>query len=205
MSYIQYVTGDYEQQDPIEELSRAHGFTKSDLEINRAGKISERQASQLWVKALQPVNYPAKALCGWLLFCFCVQTFVPDIVLAIIAMFSGKIVAAAFGVVTLTAAGALALAMMQSGRSMLLLIHDVKAGKVTHVEGRASATWEDKDGLGLDRVRKDKRGQYWYVIRDERFEVGEDGFKALVPGVYRIYYAPSSKLLLSVEPAPGKS
>jgi hypothetical protein len=98
MSYIEYVSADYEASDPLPELARTNGFTMEDLEANRKGRISEAQKSKLFARALQPIQYPGMALLGCLLCCFIVKTLVPGFVLLIISMLGFKRIGILFGV-----------------------------------------------------------------------------------------------------------
>lgn len=208
MSYIEYVTADYGADDPMPELARTNGFTDADLAQNRAGKISESQRGKLFGRALRPVKYPLTALISWLVACFIVQTVVPGVVLMIVAMLGGKLMTAIFGAITLGCVVAAAIAMMQSGRLTTLLMQDLKEGKASYMDGRLNLSHEDTDGLGLDKFHDRKHRRSHYVMNNEYFEVEEEAFEALLNqkpmGRFRLYFAPRSKLLLSLEPVPAK-
>jgi len=199
MSYSEYVTSDDHFEDPLEKLARANRFTVADLEQNRNGKISDTQWMRLLLRPLKPVRYTGGALLGWLLCCFVVQTFVPRIVLWIMAL---KGVGVVFvGGVTLACAGAFLLSVVKSARTMALLIADLSAGKAACIEGRASPSREDEGGLGLARLYGETNTNYWYVVKNEYFDVNQGAHAALPDGLQvRLYYTPKSKLLLSIEP-----
>jgi hypothetical protein len=204
MSYIEYVVGDCEAQDPLPELARTNDFTMADLEDNRKGKISNKQMTKLFGRALRPIRYPAMALLGWLICCFIVKTLVPGIVLTVAAVLGFKTIGLLFGAVTLACLGALFVAMLRSFRYVALLVQDLSAGKAVSVDGRASVSREESRGLGLDQFHGEQRMQCWYVVQERYFEVSEEAGAALPHGTrFRIYFAPKSQLLLSIEPAPA--
>ena len=207
MSYIEYVTVDHASEDPMPELARSNGFTEEDLAQNRAGKISDKQMGKLFGRALRPVKYPLTALIAWLLACVIVRTVVPGIILAIIAMVGGKAMTAIFGAITLGCVAAAFIAMLQSGRLTALLIQDLKAGTASFMDGRLNISREEDDGLGLDQFHDRKHRRNHYVMNNEYFEVDEEAVALLHNqkplGRFRLYFAPRSKLLLSLEPSPA--
>ena len=208
MSYIEYVTVDHGADDPMPELARTNGFTDADLARNRAGQISESQRGKLFGRALRPVKYALTALFGWRLACIIVKTVVPGIIFAIIAMVGGKAMTAIFGAITLGCVAAVAIAALQSGRLIALLVQDLKEGKASFMDGRLNMSHEDNDGLGLDKFHDRKHRRSHYVMNNEYFEVEEEAFAVLrnqkPMGRFRLYFAPRSKLLLSLEPVPAK-
>ncbi|MBI4904665.1 MAG: hypothetical protein HY820_13575 [Acidobacteria bacterium] len=202
MSYIEYVTGDYEGQDPLVDLARANGFTMQDLEENRRGRISDKQMGMLFSRALEPVKYPGMALLGWLTCCFIVKTLIPGFVLLIISILGAKGIGVMFGAVTLICLGALLIAMLKSSRYLVLLVQDLANGKSAFLDGRVSLSNEDTRGLGMDHFHGQSRRHYAYVIQNEHFTVDEAAANALpTGGRFRLYHTPKSKLMLSIEPA----
>jgi hypothetical protein len=201
MSYIEYVTADNQSENPLQDLAQANQFTMADLESNRSGKISDTQWFRLLLRAMQPVRYSGGALLGWLLCCFVVKTFVPRILLWIASLLGAKSIGVLFGAVTLTCAAAFVLALLKSAQTTALLVVDLKQGKVACLEGRVTASHEHEQGLGMARLYGEAHANYWYVCKNEYFEVDEPAFSALpMGGQYRLYYTPKSKLLLSIEP-----
>jgi hypothetical protein len=207
MSYIEYVTVDHDSEDPMPELARTNGFTDSDLAQNRAGKISENQRGKLFGRALRPVKYPLTALVTWLVSCLIVKILVPGFVLMIIAMVGGKATTAIFGAITLGCVAAAGVAGLQSSRLTALLMQDLKEGKSSYMDGRLNISHEDSDGLGLDKFHDRKHRRSHYVMNNEYFEVEEEAFETLrnqkPMGRFRLYFAPRSRLLLSLEPVPA--
>jgi len=207
MSYIEYVTTGHEAEDPMPDLARTTGFTDADLAQNRAGKISDKQMGRLFGRAFQPLRYPLTALAGWLGACFLVKMVVPGIILAIIALLGGKLMTAIFGAVTLGCVLAALIGLLQSGRLTALLLQDLSAGTATFMDGRLGVSREEDDGLGLDKFHDRKRRRSHFVMNNEYFEVDEEAAAVArnhsLTGRFRIYFAPRSKLLLSLEPAPA--
>ncbi len=201
MSYIEYITADQEHENPLDELARSNGFTIADLEANRNGKISDSQWFGLLVRAVRPVRYSGGALLGWLLCCFVVKTIVPSFVLWIISILGAKSIGILFGAVTLACVGAFIMARFKSSHTMALLIADLKTGKAACIEGRVTPSKEDEGGLGMARMYGEKHTNYRYVAKNEYFEVDQQAHAALpAGGLFRLYYTPLSKLLLSIEP-----
>jgi hypothetical protein len=197
MSYIGYADHDFE--DPLPKLARANQFTMADLEQNRKGKISEAQWMHLLLRALQPVGYTGGALVGWVFVCLIVRAVVPPFVLRLLAM--RGIGVALVGGITLACVGAFLMAVIKCAGKMTLLIADLSAGKAACIEGRVSPSREDEGGLGLARLYGETNTNYWYVVKDEYFGVTQAAHGALPDREqFRLYYAPKSKLLLSLEP-----
>lgn len=207
MSYIEYVSVDHDAEDPMPDLRRANGFTEADLGKNRQGKISDKQMGRLFSRALQPVRYPLGALAAWLLSCFIVKMVVPDIILVIAAMVGGKLTTAIFGVITLGCVAAAAIGLLKSGRLTVLLMQDLSKGDSTHMDGRLRVSKAEEEGLGLDKFHGRNQRMNAYVVNDEYFEVDEEAAAVAdrysLTGRYRVYFAPKSKLLLSLEPVPA--
>ncbi|MDX2151997.1 MAG: hypothetical protein SFV54_14760 [Bryobacteraceae bacterium] len=204
MSYIEYVTGGREADEVLTDLAEANNFTLADLEENRAGRISGPQRQRLYARALAPLRYTGGALLGWLIACGIVKVLVPDIVLTVLALLGAKTFLVVFWGITLPCVLAFLASAVKSVRLVTLLQGDLRDGKAAHIEGRITTSREDVDGLGLEKFHQQKNTQRAYVFQDWRFDVDEDAMKALRPGLrYRLYYAPQSTLLLSIEPAPA--
>jgi hypothetical protein len=148
---------------------------------------------------MQAVRYTGGALLGWLLFCLLVRTLVPRIALWFMAMRGIGVFLA--GGVTLACVGAFLLSVLKSAGTLALLIADLGSGKTAFIEGRVSPSREDEEGLGLAHFYGEKNTKYWYVVKNEYFEVGQEAHAVLPAGMqFRLYYEPKSKLLLSIEP-----
>jgi len=203
MSYLEYVTVN-DSIDPMGELSRSNKFTIEDLHENQRGQISAVQKGVLLKRALRPIQYPLMALAGWLFAYFVFRYGVPDVIQLIIAVVGGKTVTGVFVGFTVMILGALGIGLLKSGRLLLLLLTDLASGRVERLDGRVNISREEKKGLGLDRLHDRGRKIFYYVIREEYFEVDEEAVEAIsLGGRYTIYHTPNAKLLLSIEPSRG--
>jgi hypothetical protein len=104
--------------------------------------------------------------------------------------------------------------MLSSTRRFVLLIGDCSRGKAAFAEGRVAPSSEEHEELGTAQFqRKLARewggsagpvstvSRYHYVLKGEYFEVGPKAHTVLEPRMnYRLYFAPASRLLLSIEP-----
>jgi hypothetical protein len=205
MSYVDAVNLAPDSDELLATLAKANHFTMSELSANRGGKISDAQMKKLFVKACRPVLHAGKALIGWLLFVFVIKTLVPDLLLWVASMYFGVSAPALVGAITAGCILALVVGIFKSSKRIVALFSDVSKGKAAVIEGRVWASRAEEQGIGLDRLWGEKVGIFHYVLNKDYFEVEDLGaFEALLPRErYRLYYAPKSKLLLSIEPASG--
>lgn len=189
-------------EDLVQDLAVANEFSDHDLEANRKGRISDKQFGKLAKKALRPFITTAGTLLGWLLFCYCLNHFTPWFLRAYILKNAG----ASMLWVTLGAVGSFLLGILQTSRLTFLLIGDLQKGTAATVEGRISPSVEDRPAQGISRLYGGKEPVYHYCIKSEEFEVDEEGYTVLknrmdgYAPMVKLYYAPKSKLLLSLEP-----
>jgi len=202
MSYHSYLG---ELPDPAELLNilaKANRFTLDELAQNRAGRIADSQMAKLTGKALQPLWSALMTFAGWLLFLLVIWEFVPGIILRVTSMLMGKSITAFFFLITLGCVVSLIFGFFRSGAKTIGLVSDLAQGKASCMEGRVWAARRGEDAHGMERLHKEKPESYHYVLNDEYFEVRDlNAWEALAPKeLYRLYYAPHSKLLLSIEP-----
>ena len=202
MTYSSYL-GDI--PDPAElsaTLARANHFTLDELAENRAGRIASSQMLGLTVQAMRPFWTALMGLAGWLLFLLVIKVFVPDILLTIASMTLGKSVGALFILITLGCLFAVLFGFFRSGARTVRLVSDIAQGKAACMEGRVWAARRGEDAHGMDKLHGEKLESFHYVLNNEYFEVRDlVAWEALAPReVYRLYFAPRSKLLLSIEP-----
>jgi hypothetical protein len=206
MSYIEYVNAGEPVEDLLPVLAKANEFTMEELAENRAGRISNQQMVKVARKALKPFETSAKALIGWLLFLLVIRTFVPSFVLKLASLFLGKSLGGMFLLITIGCIVSVVIGLLKSTRLTFLLVRDLIQGKTAKAEGRVSASSEEEKGIGMDRLHGDNVATYYYVLKNEYYEVTPQGHEALEEGsLYTIYFAPLSKLLLSIEPQRGKT
>jgi hypothetical protein len=72
------------------------------------------------------------------------------------------------------------------------------------MEGRVVVSRDEADVQGMSRLYGEKDEVYHYVLNNQYFVVDQLAFETLVSRQnYRLYYAPRSGLLLSIEPSAG--
>jgi hypothetical protein len=178
----------------------------AELEQNRNGKIAAGQMLKLAARALKPFYASAAVLSGWLIFLFIIRTLVPDLALKLAGMWLGKSLGVLFLVITVGCVISLIAGMWNTGRMTVGLLVDVSKGQAAVVEGRVAVSRAQADIQGMARLYGEKAEVHHYVINDEYFEVSMQAYEALAPRqLYRLYYTPRSKLLLSIEPATGSN
>jgi len=186
----------------LKDLAVSNDFKIDDLKQNQAGRISDRQAIRLAIQALRPVFASGGTLAFWLLCTWFIRHFVPGI----LQIFLFKYAVTGYWAVTLPAIGAFLMGLLNSSRLTFLLIHDLAYGKCAVIEGRTTTSWEERPAQGTSRLWGMKDTVYNYCIKNEYFEVNEEGYKVLhtkydsfTPSV-KLYYSPRSKMMLSLEP-----
>lgn len=207
MAYSNYLGEVPDPQELREILAKANRFTLEELAVNRSGRIADTQMVSLTGQAMRPLWTALMTLCGWLLFLLVIYVFVPGIILRIASMIMGKSITAVFLLITLGCIGSLIFGFFRSGSRTVRLIADLSQGKAEMREGRVWAARRGEDSHGMDKLHKERNESYHYVLNNEYFEVRDlVAWEALAPReLYRIYYAPSSKLLLSIEPVSAMS
>src|SRR5579864_7187826 len=204
MSYIEYVTSEPEAENLLPDLAKANQFTMEELALNRAGKIADGQMLKLATKAIKPIRTSGTVLLGWLIFLFVIKTFVPGLALRLAGMWLGKSLGALFAAITLGCVISVLFALWHSGRMTIGLLSDLSKGVAAVKEGRVSVSRDRADIQGMARLYGEKEEVYHYVIQEQYFEVDQLAFETLASRQnYRLYYAPRSGLLLSIEPSLG--
>jgi hypothetical protein len=204
MSYIEYVTSDQDAENLLPDLAKANHFTLEELAQNRAGKIADAQMLKLATQAIKPIRTSGTVLIGWLIFLFVIYTFIPGLVLRLASMWLGKSLGLLFAAITLGCVVSVLISLYHSGRMTIGLMSDLSTGKAAVMEGRVSVSRDQADIQGMARLYGEKEEVYHYVLNDQYFEVTHDAFETLASRQnYRLYYAPRSGLLLSIEPTLG--
>src|SRR5260370_40351944 len=83
------------------------------------------------------------------------------------------------------------------------LVRDIVLGEVVCVEGRVSASSVTEKAKGLGQLYEENVDHCSYAIGNEYLRVSEQAFHVMQPysgSVFRVYVAPRSRLLLSIEP-----
>lgn len=192
----------YSADEFMRALGKENGFSERDLESNRSGRISSSQWWRLARRAMRPLVTSAKVFLGWILAIYVVDMMLPWIGRVILAKKAGL----ALGSVSAGAALSLITGILQTTKLTCLLALDVYGGRVASRQGRISPSWEERRAEGLARLYGGKETAYFYVIRNEYFEVSaqahsllDERFEGYLPLV-TLYYAPRSKMMVSLEP-----
>lgn len=202
MPYLDYASDLPAGQDVQAVLAQANGFTKDDLAQNREGRLTNRQMLRMLGRALKPPRGALIVMGLWALLVFAVRTYSPAVALRLAeALGADRIgVPGAIGLTGLIT-GALAAIPLVSRKSLLMLM-DIARGRTAEATGRIYPSFEEEESGALSRLRQDSGRSYYYVIQRERFEVSAEGHASTPTGVLcRVFFAPSSRVLLSVEVA----
>ncbi|HEV2687839.1 MAG TPA: hypothetical protein VGV35_04770 [Bryobacteraceae bacterium] len=204
MSYIEYVTSEPEAENLLPDLAKANRFTMEELALNRAGKIADGQMLKLAAKAVRPIKTSSSVLLGWLIFLFVIYTFIPGLVIRLAGMWLGKSLGALFAAITLGCVISVLAGLWRSGRMTFGLFGDLSKGVAAMIEGRVAVSRDRADIQGMSRLYGEKDEVYHYVLNNQYFEVDQLAFEALASRQnYRLYFAPRSGLLLSIEASLG--
>ena len=197
----------YTSEDFVAALGKVNSFTAADLEANRTGVISRRQWRVLFRRALRPLWTSTRVFAGLIATIYVLDTVFPFIGRFILA----KKIGLSIGTVAGGAAVSLIAGILETTRLTVHVARDVLAGVVTYRQGRIAPSSEERPAEGMGRLYGQKETAYHYVIRDEYFEVDLDSHKVLdqhfegyLPLV-TVYFAPRSRLMLSVEPITTKT
>jgi len=167
-----------------DELARALNFTASDLQENRAGRLSASQRStQLGVVARSAVKslilllLACAGIAGW--FVIGVATVLGLIPLALAALFLAWV-------------GIFAWYMPPVWR-------DADAGVVSSVEGLVTPA-ERQQSIPAGDANVTIWSYYWVVDGGQRFWVAGKAYPVLTPARHRLYFLPSSRRIVAAEP-----
>ncbi len=208
MAYLEYVSVGKTAVDLLPVLAEANRFTMDDLRQNRGGRISGVQMARMAGQALRPLIYVIGALAAWAGLLMLAGNFGPMSQFRIFRMLGYRAPMLLVGV--LGCLGAIIATIYKTGRLTLGLMLDVASGRAVVLEGRVQPSKEACVELGVQLMKPRTADsehehatpmRYHYVIHGEYFEVDLPAFEALEPRTnYRLYFAPHSKLLLSIEP-----
>ena len=214
MAYLEYVSVGKTAADLLPVLAKANGFAMEDLRQNRKGRISGVQMARMAGKAVRPMVYLVAACLVWAAILALVSKIAPMTQFRIFRMLGYRAPLLFMGV--LGCLGAIIATIYKTGKLTLGLMLDVVSGRAAVLEGRVQPSKEAYVELGAQLLRPrtadsalDEHAtpmRYHYVIHGEYFEVPLPAFEALEARTnYRLYFAPHSKLLLSIEPLGGSA
>jgi hypothetical protein len=170
---------DADTADLVSRLAEAHKFSLTTLETNRAGLLTPEQARGLRRQAVGSLLFG--------LLCIAAVLF-SVLVYWLAAGMQSFLLLILFG-------GLFGMAVVGALIKYIRTLNDANTNRVAVVEGVVTRRFEG-----------DSITTYYYVIDNQTFQVSAQGHKALREGLtYRLYYAPSRKVLPGIEPVstPG--
>jgi len=169
-----------------DQLAAALNFSPSDLEANRAGRLSDSQRSNQYRSIRRAVTLATV---------FALLT-VPCVAASIaIGITSG------LGLLTLLLGAAFALFVAVFVRYTTPLWRDVDAGLVSSIEGMVSQSEKETDIRTGPFTTVPIWAYYWTVDAADRFWVSGKAYAALTPARHRVYFLPQSRRIMAAEPA----
>ena len=184
------------------DLARANYYKISDVTSNRNGFVSTRQFFRLLWQASKPARQAAWSLCVWIALLWLVGRVFRGSLMRM--TFFHNYAFEAVGV-TVSVVVALIVGIANTTSRSWLLIKDLLTGEVTSVEGRLDPTWQEELGEGFKRIRREMVPAYYYLVRQERFEVPLGAYEMLrskyedYRPIVRLYFTPRSRMMLSIE------
>lgn len=195
------------REDLLDALAKTNGFTQEQLEKNRNNTIARSQIARLVALALLPLWRGSKALLGWALLLIVIYTFMPNSALIEVGINAPEVslgcLAVTIGVVGVVLAG-----LIESVFTLTQLCRDIGKGESVCIKGRLCTSRSKRWGVGIDKLHGEKHENYSYAIGKLYFPVTSLAYEALNPysGTNcKVYIAPRSQLLLSVEPVGMRS
>lgn len=189
-------------EDFVKALGKLNGFTPADLEANRGGTISRGQWWRLLRRAFRPAYVSLKVFASLMLTIYVIDAVFPWIGRFILAKKVGLSMGSVFG----GAGISLVFGILETTKMTVQVALDLFAGRAFAQNGRIAPSSEERPAEGMGRLYGQKETAYHYVIRDQYYEVDLDShqvldrhFEGYLPLV-TVYFAPRSKLMLSVEP-----
>ncbi len=214
MAYIEYVLADSGPESTLQKLEAALDFTSQDLASNRAGRLSSRQAMRLLRAGLLE---PGALVFGGLVVSIAIRitwvwfvgghsigaailetlgnVFLLDFVGAATPRWVRSLILVPIGYAIRTVRG-------QAIRELV----DLLRASVRTVQGRLTRETADKQVRLRWSRQRDTYAVYYFALDGLQYQVNRAAYDDLSPGVeYRLYYAPISRRVLSVEPLPKES
>lgn len=168
-----------------EGLAAALGFTASDLEADRAGRLSAAQSASLY-------RWLTFRMGGGSASCIVIAAGCVAWALAIGIGHRPSELVLALAAVLLFAAGAIAF-------NAFKLWRDLHSGVVSSVEGFVKPNEKETDirtGYGMSVPV----WTYYWIVGDQKFGVTGKAYGALTPARHRLYYLPVTRRVVAAEP-----
>ena len=222
MAFIDYVQATPSTEDMLVDLARVHHFTADHLAANRKGKLHASQSTKLIkLGALKPLR-TAGIVIG---FAFLVRTawagyvehvnvlkFVLQLVgsLALLDLgefwkIYGHAGSSGFsGIMGKVLIGAPAAAIFGLRQLRMPMVLDAISGKVKSETGSVETASAERKARGKNAKEGFTEYDHYYAIGKNKYEVPPGASDVVYPGtVYRLYYAPKSRVVVAIEPVVG--
>jgi hypothetical protein len=172
------------RQGLLEALAEAHNFSISALEENRQGKLASQQIPQLLPNLAWGI--------GLLLLPPAITIYWMNILGA------AERVSTGWTMIIWLVVGAVAL---YGAWLIYRASADLIEGRVVELKGIGKKVSEIRGSRRFDEVSGSTSVTHYYEIGDQRFRVPAKAYAALISQQpYRLYYAPRTKVMLSIEP-----
>lgn len=168
-------------------LAKANNFGQEDLEANKAGRMSSQQVSRLVPQLLSGSSIILAALLIEALSLFLFSPLGRADQVTFLA-FCGTLIAIPIFIVGLV--------------RFWRALSDILGGKIAMEEGVGrKVTLSHGSRRDLEKRTGRETTTRFYQIDQKRIRVPERAYRALINSVpYRVYYAPNTKILMSIEP-----
>ena len=183
-------------------IAKANGFTQEELAKNREGVIADSQVGRLMGWAIVPLKKAVGALFLWLLFAMVINyglSYLPGI----LAMYLRSKILAGSLMITVGAFIALMGGFFQSVKSVISVVLDATQAGAVCLEGRVCTSRSAENNIGMAAVNNENNESYNYVVKEQYLPVTYQAYEALrlnSGSSFKVYIAPRSKFLLSMEP-----
>ncbi len=207
--YVEYgYQAENQDEVALNDLMRTNSFSEADLKENRAGRISSPQLMRLCLKAVVPFLAMGVPLLGLVVMIVMFAQIAPFLTakLSFLLKF-GQYVTAFLGAIVFGLIALLINFILHSER-LLLLVLDMAAGKAGSEAGRLNTSKAEEIEDGINTVLRNKTTTLNYVVKGQNYQVSEAAYDAMVDSsgsIFRVYFTPKSRYLLSIEPARPES
>ncbi len=203
--YVDYAYQSENQDEAVLlDLMKTNNFNQADLAENRLGRMSTNQMIRLTIKAMLPIVMLGVPLLGLILMCVFAGEVFPYIMTKVRLMMAMGKYLVAFGGAIVFGLIALVINFILHSERLVMFLADLAAGKSASESGRLHTSMGEDIQDGIDQILRRKTITYNYVLKGQSYQVSESGFDALRDhsgSMFRIYFTPKSRFILSIEPA----
>ena len=204
--YVDYQHNDYANDHTAfrATLKETLRFDDTDIEMNKAGKLSTPQMTRLVFDALGPFLGLVGTAAG--LVTLGIGLWMAGPMLAShfrLMIAAGKYLIVGVGALFFGVVALIIRLLLASGRVFQLIV-DLMEGKAASVSGRMNTSKSEEIEDGLNALTRKKTHKWNCVIKGEYFELSEEAFGVLQDqsgSTFRAYVTPRSRFLVAIEPS----